>query len=233
MSVSLVLPCYAPPPDWVEVVSTRYAELCAASGLQLELVLVIDGDPNIDADSLQYLAARIATLQIIKYPTNMGKGFATRQGVAAAKGDIVIYTDIDFPYDTPSIMRILARLTAGEVDVAAGVKDDAYYNQVPPLRRFISRLLRSMIKLFLSIPITDTQCGLKGFNSAGKAAFLLTSINRYLFDLEFIYSAFTQARLKVVGVPVSLRSNVQFRKMNYRILFPEAINFVRILLRIK
>ena len=78
-------------------------------------------------------------------------------------------------------------LLAG-ADVAVGVREEAYYAQIPPARRWVSRLLRRLIRHVLRLPVDDTQCGLKGFNETGRHLFLRTT-KRYLFDLEMLFMA--------------------------------------------
>lgn len=231
MLVSVVLPCFNPPTNWAQIVQDRFLEFCDRTNTAAELILVIDGDATIEQKTLDGISKSIERTTVIRYAENRGKGYATRQGVAAAKGDIVIYTDIDFPYTTESMMGIYSLLHDNKCDIAAGIKNEDYYSHVPQVRRTISRFLQSLIKTFLSMPITDTQCGLKGFNGNGRNLFLRSVTDRYLFDLEFIYTAYHTPNLRVLPVPVALRENVHFRKMNYRILLPEAANFLRILLK--
>jgi hypothetical protein len=61
--------------------------------------------------------------------------------------------------------------------------------------------------------------------------FLQTTINRYLFDLEFIRNCYKGKTLRVKPVPVALNENVHFRKMDYRILLPEMLNFVKLIFK--
>ena len=232
MTVSLVLPCYNPPPRWEQIVCDKYSSLGKSLPETLELVLALDGSSaNVTGQSLLFLKQNISNLIIVEYPDNKGKGYAIRQGVAKATGDIIIYSDVDFPYTAASMHNIYARLKANECDVAAGVKDDAYYTHVPFVRRLISRWLRFVVRTFLAMPITDTQCGLKGFRRDVAPLFLQTTIDRYLFDLEFIRNCYRSKKYRVLAVPVSLNENVHFRKMNFRILFPEMLNFARLLFR--
>src|SRR5690606_35029923 len=154
--------------------------------------------------------------------------YAVRYGVMKAESEFIIYTDIDFPYTVDSFVQIWARLQQN-YDIVAGVKDEAYYKNVPKIRVSISVFLRKVIGFFFSMPITDTQCGLKGFNERGKAVFVKTTINRYLADLEFVYKAFrSKEKLKIAAQPVSLREGVIFRRMNWKILMGEGWNFLRI-----
>lgn len=232
MAISLVLPCYNPPPGWEQIICSRYQEFCGMADESVELIVVMDGSGASDYDTaLVALQAGVANLKIIKYTTNKGKGYAIRQGVAAATGDLVIYTDVDFPYTPSSMMAILTALRSGTTDVAVGVKNESYYAHVPALRRAISHFLRFLIRMFLSMPVTDTQCGLKGFRKNVAPLFLQTTINRYLFDLEFIRNCYKGKTLRVKPVPVALSENVHFRKMDYRILLPEMLNFVKLLFK--
>jgi glycosyltransferase involved in cell wall biosynthesis len=193
---------------------------------------VIDGiSKTVTSDAISFLRQHIPFFKLVQYEENRGKGYAIRQGVIVATGNLIIYTDIDFPYTVESVVTIYTGLNKNEFDVGVGVKNEAYYAHVPLARKVISRFLRFFIGLFLSMPITDTQCGLKGFNQAVKPLFLKTTINRYLFDLEFIRNCFVGRQFRVKAIPVELNENVQFRKMNYHILLSESINFIRLLFR--
>ena len=232
MIVSLVLPCYNPPPGWEQVIHRNYNLLSNHLPEKVELVLVLDGvSANVTDGNLQFLKDHISQLTIVSYAKNRGKGYAIRQGVAKVTGDIIIYTDVDFPYTADSVRAIYERLKEDECDVAIGVKDAAYYTHVPLVRRLISRWLRVVVRTFLSMPITDTQCGLKGFKRNVAPLFLQTTIDRYLFDLEFVRNCYKSKKYRVLAVPVSLNENVHFRNMNFRILLPEMLNFARLLFR--
>lgn len=196
-----------------------------------EILLVQDGrSAQISEQDIAYLQQSLPNFKHIHYPENKGKGYAIRQGVKNAKGDLVIYTDIDFPYTTGSIREIYDTLNTGSCDLAVGVKDDVYYKHTNAARKFISKTLRGMIRTFFSIPVDDTQCGLKGFRKDLKPVFTSTTINRYLFDLEFIRNAHKQG-YSIQAVPVKLNEGVQFRHINYRILIPEFINLIKLILK--
>ncbi len=231
MLLSIIVPCYHPPAGWVAQIVQSVQRIQQQVPDQVEVILVGDGgDAQVYPASLEELKTHLPAFRYITYEHNRGKGYAIRQGVQAAGGDILIYTDVDFPYTVASIMDIYTPLKEGRCDVAIGVKDDAYYSQVPFLRKAISRSLRRMIRLFLSIPVTDTQCGLKGFAMSVRPLFLQTTIDRYLFDLEFIRNSY-KTGLRLKPVPVQLNEGVIFRRMNYRILVPELVNFFKLLFK--
>jgi hypothetical protein len=77
--------------------------------------------------------------------------------------------------------------------------------------------------------VDDTQAGLKGFTKKVKPVFLATTINRYLFDLEFIYLLSSKKNnFKIEGIPITLRPGITFSHMNKKILLQEARNFLKI-----
>lgn len=231
--LSLILPCYNPSPNWAENVIRHYAALQARINTSSELIVVNDGSTlDIPDRDIQLLRENIGSFRYISYVQNKGKGYAIRRGMMEAQGDILIFTDIDFPYTDESLVDIYEALSSHTADVAFGVKDASYYKEVPALRKVISRGLQWMVRAFLSLPVTDTQCGLKGFNRKVLPLFLKTETDRYLFDLEFLRNCYrSKEGYRMKPIPVRLNEGVNFRNMNYKILIPETMNFIRLSLK--
>ncbi len=230
-TLDIVLPCYNPRADWAEQIVHSYSKFSSSlSDSSVSLIVVNDGtQKHLSEKSIERLKSGITNFQFINYPNNMGKGFALRKGISTSSADICIYTDIDFPYQEESLIELYQKLKTGKADIVIGVRSKNYYDHVPAMRKMISRFLRWMIRNLLSIPITDTQGGLKGFNKKGKEVFLQTTINRYLFDLQFIYLASKRKDIQMIAHEVQLKEGVVFSKMNPRVLFRESLNFLKIL----
>jgi len=226
--LSIVLPYYNPPKCWEQHVNEAYKQLREVLGFDPEVIVVNDGSTIAQDKALIFLQQNIPDFKPVGYMENRGKGAALRYGVRQAIGEKCIFTDIDMPYTHHSFVSIWDMLKTH--DIAVGIKDKDYYSHLPKSRIRISRLLRKMIGFFFRMPITDTQCGLKGFNQKGRDVFLNTTIDRYLCDLEFIYRAYRiKPPLKIMAQEVSLRAAVTFRKMDAKILFSEFFNFIKIL----
>jgi hypothetical protein len=58
---------------------------------------------------------------------------------------------------------------------------------------------------------------------------LSTTINRYLFDFEFIYAAVKDKTISIGSVQVQLKNNVVFSTMRLKILMQESFNLLRVL----
>mgnify|MGYP000052716758 CR=1 FL=1 len=197
------------------------------------LILVNDGSTRgISQQDIKTLEEKIPSFCLVENHTNKGKGYTLRKGVALAHTGIIIYTDIDFPYSVDSMVAVYKAIHDEGYAIAIGVKDEQYFAKVPVARRYISRSLSILTRMLFSLPVTDTQCGLKGFKAEAKDVFLATTIDRYLFDLEFIRNAHSK-KYKIKAIPARLNDNVVFRSMNYRLLSGEAKNFIRLILRRK
>ena len=231
-SLDIILPAYNPLPGWEDIVIGRFQSLVKAlPDVKIRLFIVNDGSQRLDENhSAGVIQEVIPDLQWISYKENRGKGYALRQGVKNSTADFIVYTDIDWPYTEESMIGVIQTLT-GSADAVIGKRDENYYTHLPRARRRISRLLRSFNAKLLRLKVDDTQAGLKGFRKNIKDIFLSTTIDRYLFDLEFIYLISAKKEMKVVGYPIALRPGITFSKMNRKILFQEARNFLKIWVR--
>ncbi len=229
-TLDIILPCYNPSAAWAEnVIQSFNAIQNVLSDTSLGLIFINDGSAHgISESQINAIKKNISHCIYISYPENKGKGHALRAGIKISQAEFCIYTDIDFPYKQNSLLKIWQPLKMGTADIAIGIKDANYYKHVPAVRRAISKMLRWGSAKILRLKIADTQCGLKGFNTAGKQLFLQTTINRYLFDLEFIFLASKKKELRMEAIDIELKENIQFSSMRLGILLGEGFNFLKI-----
>lgn len=230
--IRLVVPCYNPASGWVDRLAQRVGELRAAlPGIAVTVTLVNDGSlSGITPGDRARLGEALHGVHWIDHPGNRGKGAALRTGVAAAPPGPCLITDVDLPYTVGSMREACAQLLAGS-DVVLGHRRPDYYARVPWARRVISRTFRWVLRNIMRFPISDTQCGLKGFGDRGRALFMATTIDRFLFDMEFVMLVARERGLKVGVIDAQLSEGVRFSRMNYRILLRESANFLSVALR--
>lgn len=77
----------------------------------LELILVDDGSCDRTAKLALELAAGRPWIKLAPHDYNRGLGAAIRTGLAAAAGDLILYTDADLPFDFNLIPQLLAHAT--------------------------------------------------------------------------------------------------------------------------
>ena len=230
VSVDIVLPCYNPGSEWHQELLAFHEHL--RGDYQVQYIVVNDGSSNPNVQTgIDQITKENVPATLISYEENKGKGYALRQGVKASTADLILYTDIDFPFTNQSVIAVLNTLVQTNADIVAGYRSDAYYQKkMTGFRVLLSKSFRFFLRSVVKLPVTDTQCGLKGFNQKGKSTFLSTQINRYLFDFEFIYKSCKNPNLTLSTVEVSLKDNVVFRSMKLKILMQETLNLFRILL---
>ena len=229
--ITIVVPVYNPHQAWEKILVTRDQELSnTMTDWSCSMALVNDGSQiHVTQEAIQYIKQHIPHLVYIHNTENHGKGFVLRQAISELNTPYILYTDIDMPFTVASMQAVMSQLHS--YDVVFGIKQQTYYEQLPLQRKMVSKILQRFIKiLFPTLPVSDTQCGLKGMNALGKTIFMQTKIDRYLFDLEFILYASKQ-RLKIKPIPVSLREGIVFGNMNYKILLQESKNLWKILNR--
>jgi glycosyltransferase involved in cell wall biosynthesis len=228
--IDIVLPCYNPPAGWQEAIIEFYGLISRT--YRIRFIIVDDGSTSEKISSSPHVFGENFPLTVISLSKNRGKGFALREGVRVSRAPLILYTDIDLPFKFESMAGVMHKLTIGSCDIVAGYRDSAYYKDTMTwFRKTLSRSFRFFMKHILRISLHDTQCGLKGFNNKGKALFLETTIDRYLFDFEFIYAAVHDREVKLCTVGVELKKDIVFSKMRWNVLIRESINLFRVLTR--
>jgi glycosyltransferase involved in cell wall biosynthesis len=228
--IDLVFPCFDPPAEWAERLAAK-CNLLQQELPEVELTYIIVDDgcsiplEQKDRDLLDKGPVRAVWLS---HSNNMGKGSAVRTGVEASDAGLCLFTDIDTPYSTESMVRACRALLEG-ANVVLGHRREAYYEQVPMGRRMISRTFRWLLHNLLKLSITDTQCGLKGFDAKGREIFLRTRTARYLFDMEFVIMVTRVRALRIAVIDAELDEGVQFKRMGTRVLVAELVNLIKVL----
>lgn len=230
-TIRLVIPCYNPADGWAECLVRRVLALRAELGaVELPVTIVNDGSVRgVTSTDKERIEHGLAQVEWRAHDMNRGKGAALRTGVASQPGACMV-TDVDLPYTVES-MAATCRLLLDGADVVLGHRSRGYYDRVPFARRVISRVFRSVLRNVMRFRISDTQCGLKGFGEKGRALFLATTIDRFLYDMEFVMLVSRRTDLCIETVDAQLNEGVRFTRMNNRILLRESVNFLRVALR--
>jgi dolichyl-phosphate beta-glucosyltransferase len=178
-----------------------------------EIVFVCDGCTDGTPERLKSLTlAESGRVRVLSYSPNRGKGFAVRQGLAAASGQWRLFTDVDLAYGFDDILRVADKLRSGaDVVIASRTHPDS--QMVLPTRlqgyayrRHLQSLVFSgLVRCLLPLTQRDTQAGLKGISAAG-AQLVLPRLrcDGFGFDCEFL-TACVRYGLAVKEVPVCVR----------------------------
>ncbi len=169
-----------------------------------EVVVVDDGSSDETVQIAGRFAAGHSAVRVIQNPGNQGKGYAVRNGMLHAKGQILLFTDADLSSPISEAAKLFAALEAG-ADVAIGSRwlDPSLQFQRQSLKRqVLSRLYNLFLRMVLGFPYRDTQCGFKAFTRrAAEQIFPGQRVTRWGFDPEILYLAHRMG-FRVVEVPV-------------------------------
>jgi glycosyltransferase involved in cell wall biosynthesis len=197
--VSFVIPVFDEEPILhAAVVDLR--ERLEPHGLRYEIILAENGSRDGTADVARQLGARYPEVRLHQSPTpNYGQ--ALRQGILAARGELVICEEIDL-CDVDFHLQALELLRSGRVDFVIGSKlIGGARDERPALRHVASQLYTGVLHLLFDFAGTDTH-GLKAFRRSVVLP-LVTScqIDRDVFASELVIRAY-RAPLRIVEVPV-------------------------------
>lgn len=171
-------------------------------------ILVVD-DGSDDAGKTAEIASRLPC-RYLRFPENRGKGAAVRAGMLAACGDILLFTDVDIPFQYANISDFIAILENEEAELVVGdrtLAESSYFKRISLLRKLGSDVFSLIVSRIFTDGLHDTQCGLKAFKrAAGRQLFSESFINGFAFDVEILYLA-TIHGFKRKRLPVQLRCN--------------------------
>lgn len=202
--LTIVIPYFNPGP----VLSTHIADLVKImdiSGLRYEIIAVSDGSSDGSQDSIRDLYPGI--LKNIELPRNYGKGHAVRVGLGLGSGRYLGFIDGDGDIPAINLTSIIELVKTSKLDMIVGSKlhpdSEVFY---PFLRRAYSWGYQRLVNLLFSLPVVDTQTGIKFARSdLIRSALPLMVEERFAFDLELLVIAKKLGYKDVIEVPVVIR----------------------------
>jgi glycosyltransferase involved in cell wall biosynthesis len=173
-----------------------------------EVIVVNDGstdDTVAVVTAHSHLFEPVGTLRILDDPHRHGKGYAVRQGMLAATGEQILFTDSDLSSPIYEYRKLAAVIRRDAAAIAFGSR--ALTGSVIDvhqlwIREMFGRAANVMIRKVSGLPFKDTQCGFKLFTrEAAHAVFARQTIDGFAFDIEVLYIA-NKLGFRAVEVPV-------------------------------
>ncbi|MGE5381519.1 MAG: glycosyltransferase [Methylocystaceae bacterium] len=157
---------------------------------KVELVIVDDGSTDdTRARAEEFALKHRGLISVISHMVNQGKGAAVNSGMAAARGEYLLFSDADSTFSAAHLMQIKQQLQCGH-DVVIGCRtrpDGSRLVGESRLRQVIGRGFNILVQALVLPGITDSQCGLKGFSrSAALALFSRQFLTGFAFDVEIL-----------------------------------------------
>jgi glycosyltransferase involved in cell wall biosynthesis len=167
-----------------------------------EVIVADDGSADGTAPLVERLAKDADQVRLLSLP-HRGKGWAVRQGMLAARGQLRFMADADMAMPVEQLGTFLDRMADG-YDIVIGSR------QIGGARRFGESLFRHVrgrvfnltVRLLAVGGFQDTQCGFKCFKAeVAEELFRLQKTDGLGFDVELLYLA-AKRRLNILELPI-------------------------------
>lgn len=173
-----------------------------SSGRQgVELIFVDDGSTDASSRILMSFKGRFPVCKILTNKPNRGKGFSLKEGMRAADGYLVAFTDADLPYGLEIFDEMKKEMDADlKLSFIYGSRShrDSDFKNYGIIRSFGRDFFSGIIRSFVVPGIFDTQCGVKMFRKGFADAVVARSIiDHFAFDIElFVIARMNSFKIK-------------------------------------
>jgi len=165
-----------------------------------EIIAVDDGSRDATASLAEALAERHPDIvRLVRHPVNLGYGAALRSGFAAARYELVAFTDGDRQFKVADLGRLTTRLAAADApDVVVGFR---IKRADPLVRTLYARAYRLANRIFFGLRVTDVDCACKLFRRTALETLRVESGGAF-FSAELLIKLQAEgASVAEVGVP--------------------------------
>jgi glycosyltransferase involved in cell wall biosynthesis len=196
-SVSLVFPAWNEE-DYVERAVTRALAVLARITADFEIVIVDDASTDRTWELLQGLAQQHPELRVLRHDVNQKLGGALRTLFAAASKEIVVYSDIDLPFDLGEVERAIRLMQYLEADLIHAFRLD---RTSEGLRRIVYSFgYNLLIRALFGVRVKDINFSFKVVRRRVLSAVGLKSSGS-LIDAELVVKAIRRGyRVAQIGV---------------------------------
>lgn len=201
--LSVVIPAYNEAERLPVALSQARAWL-AGKPYASEVLLVDDGSSDDTVNIVEHAAASWKALRLLRNPGNHGKGYSVRNGMLAAAGEMVLFSDADFSAPIEETDKLMEALETG-FDVAIGsraMRRELIGTHQSAFREKGGQVFNLFVRTITGLPFQDTQCGFKLFRrKAAQAVCQRQKLEGFGFDAEILYLA-QRMGFRIAEVPV-------------------------------
>lgn len=202
--LSVIIPCYNESENLKRGVLEEIRKFLLSKKFSWEVIISDDGSTDLSRELIKRQINNWENFRFIDSPHG-GKPSALLQGIKAAKGEYVLFSDMDQSTPIDQVEELLPQLKEG-YEIVIGSRGLQRKN-FPLYRRVGSIIFITVRKLFLLPEIDDTQCGFKLFKKE--------VVEKAFPKLEFFKKKGKISGWKVTSYDVELLYII--KKMGYKI----------------
>ncbi|MCB1014429.1 MAG: glycosyltransferase family 2 protein [Acidimicrobiales bacterium] len=155
VDVSVILPVYNEK-GHLHAEIERIREALDRSRHRYEIIVVDDGSNDGSGEALK----EIEGIRLLQFATNRGSGSARKYGTRAARGRVVVWTDVDMTYPNDRIPELVEELEGHDQVVGARTSEQGTAKLARVPAKFLIRKLASYLT---ETDIPDLNSGLRAF----------------------------------------------------------------------
>lgn len=206
--VSLIIPCFneerrltATFPDTIE---SFYQQVHGG-----EVIFVNDGSTDNTVGKIKNLLAGVDSFRILNLVVHSGKGKAVQEGMLAAKGDMILFTDADFSVPVTTVSEALAAAKKADIVIASRRHPQSrLVISQSKMRTLLGRGFTWLTNKVLGLSVSDVTCGLKCFRrDVAHDLFTRQRLSDWSFDAEILFLA-AKRKYRVAEIPVQWSNKV-------------------------
>ncbi len=224
MKISLIIPCYNEETNIQKGVLDKIGNYTRGDERFSEVIIVDDGSSDSSKTVIKNKYLKTFPKFRLIQNSHQGKAFAILNGIKQAKGDHVIFTDIDLATPIDEVEKLIAKTKDGG-QIIIGSRNNSREG-APLLRKIMAKGFIVIRNIIIGLKgIRDTQCGFKLFEKQTALKIIdklqVFHDNRIAkdssvsagFDIEFLFLG-QKLGYKIIEVPVSWR-HVETKNVNF------------------
>ena len=212
--LSIIIPCYNEERRILKTLN-ELSNYTDSVDYAIEVRLLDDGSTDTTAKIIKGFVKEHSHFYYHKL-LHQGKAAAVIAGVKKAKGELILYTDVDLAVPLTELERFFLWIDEQGFDVVIASREGVGARRVgePYIRHLMGRIFNLFVQALLLPGISDTQCGFKLFRVAaakktfshlnlyGKTSPVIKTPRVTAFDVEVLYLA-RQLGLRIKEIPVT------------------------------
>ena len=196
-SISLVFPAWNEEEYVERAVSRALAVLPRLTG-DFEIVIVDDASTDRTLEICHRLARRHPEIRVLHHEVNLKLGGALQSGFRATTKDVVVYSDIDLPFDLDELQRAMHLMRYLEADMICAFRFDRTSEGVK--RIVYSFAYNWLIRVLFDVQVKDINFSFKVIHRRVLESLELKSAGSFI-DAELVVKAIRQGfRVFQMGV---------------------------------
>jgi glycosyltransferase AglD len=164
-------------------------------------VLIVEESRDRTPEISEQLARKYKVVRHFHFDRRLGKGGAIEFGIKHARGDKIIFMDIDLATDLSALPGLIENLNGNDIVVGSRYHPKSRISRTP-FRIFLGRTYAAVLRVLFLFNMRDYQCGFKGMKKSVGMKIAGYTRNKGLFwDTEFLFIAH-KFGYRIMEIPV-------------------------------